>query len=111
MTISTVTFLGVGVGTTANDGTGDDLRTAFQKVNANFGWISNTGFNAGNISVIGEVDAVTANISGNLILSSHYVPASNTAPGTLGQIVWDSGNVYICVATNTWKRASLTSTF
>jgi hypothetical protein len=26
----------INVGTTANDGTGDDLRAAFQKVNANF---------------------------------------------------------------------------
>jgi hypothetical protein len=109
MTISTITFNSVNVGSAANDGTGDDLRTAFQKVNANFGFMSNTGFNAGNILVSNELDAGTANV-GNVIVSGGYVPASNTAPGTPGQIVWNSGNIYVCVATNTWKRASL-STF
>lgn len=111
MTISTVQFLSIGVGTTANDGTGDDLRTAFQKVNANFGWMGNTGFNAANISVANEIDSVRASISGNLTIGNLYVPTSNTAGGTPGQVVWDSGNIYVCVATNTWKRAALTSTF
>lgn len=111
MTISTASFLSINVGASANDGTGDDLRTAFQKVDANFGWIGNTGFTAANISVTNEIDAVTANVSGNITLSGSYKPTSNTSPGTVGQVAWDSGNVYICVATNTWKRAALTSTF
>ena len=50
-------------------------------------------------------------VQGNLIVANTYVPTSNTSTGTAGQIVWDSGNVYICVATDTWKRAALTSTF
>jgi hypothetical protein len=49
MTISTQPFIAVNVGTTANDGSGDDLRTAFIKVNDNFQYMGNTGFNAGNI--------------------------------------------------------------
>ena len=53
----------------------------------------------------------TLSASGNLTVASGYVPASNTAPGTAGQIVWDSGNVYVCIATDTWMRAALTSTF
>lgn len=31
----------------------------------------------------------------------------NTSAGTAGQIVWDSNYIYVCVATNTWHRASL----
>ena len=49
MTITTKQFTAINVGTTANDGTGDDLRTAFIKVNDNFQYMGNTGFNAGNI--------------------------------------------------------------
>ncbi len=111
MTITTQSFLSVGVGASANDGTGDDLRTAFQKVNANFGWMGNTGFNAANVNVSYGVETNQATVNGNLVVGNGYTPTSNTAPGTAGQIVWDSGNIYVCVATNTWMRAALTSTF
>lgn len=36
-------------------------------------------------------------------------PASGTATGNAGDICWDSDYIYVCVATNTWKRSSLTS--
>lgn len=98
MTISTVTFLGVGVGTTANDGTGDDLRTAFQKVNANFGWISNTGFNAGNISATGEIDAATATVTGNVTAGGNLVRAGGSI---------DSGYQYYAITGNTSITANV----
>ena len=34
-------------------------------------------------------------------------PASATASGTTGSIAWDNDYVYVCVATNTWKRSPL----
>jgi hypothetical protein len=34
-------------------------------------------------------------------------PASATATGTQGQIAWDADYVYVCVATDTWKRTAL----
>lgn len=34
-------------------------------------------------------------------------PASATASGTTGAIAWDNDYVYVCVATNTWKRSPL----
>lgn len=36
-------------------------------------------------------------------------PASATATGEAGQICWDANYVYVCVATNTWKRSPLTT--
>ncbi len=36
-------------------------------------------------------------------------PASASAAGNQGEICWDSNYVYVCVATNTWKRAALAS--
>lgn len=44
-----------------------------------------------------------------LNVTNSYSPANATSPGTTGQIVWDSAYVYVCVATNTWKRAALTT--
>lgn len=41
-----------------------------------------------------------------LIFSSH-APASASATGIVGQIAWDSGFLYMCVATNTWKRVAI----
>jgi len=34
-------------------------------------------------------------------------PASASATGTTGTIVWDADYVYVCTATNTWKRVAI----
>lgn len=36
-------------------------------------------------------------------------PASATATGTAGEICWDASYIYVCTATNTWKRSALTT--
>ena len=41
---------------------------------------------------------------------SQFVPASSSATGTVGDIAWGPNYIYVCVATNTWKRVLL-STF
>ena len=46
--------------------------------------------------------SVTGNISATL-----QTKASN-ATGTPGQICWDADYVYVCTATDTWKRSALT---
>jgi peptidoglycan/xylan/chitin deacetylase (PgdA/CDA1 family) len=37
------------------------------------------------------------------------VPATATSAGTAGDVAYDSSFVYVCVATNTWKRSALSS--
>lgn len=37
------------------------------------------------------------------------VPLNASSEGEPGQMAWDTNYVYICVATNTWKRAKLES--
>ncbi len=44
--------------------------------------------------------------SGNLMQSA---PASASASGTAGQIAYDSSYFYVCTATNTWKRAAIST--
>jgi hypothetical protein len=41
--------------------------------------------------------------------ASGSAPASATSSGSAGTIAYDSSYVYICVATNTWRRASISS--
>lgn len=49
-------------------------------------------------------------ISGDtLVLSTSKTPSSATDTGTTGQIAWDSNYIYVCVATNTWKRVAIST--
>lgn len=34
-------------------------------------------------------------------------PATATSPGSTGAITWDSGFLYVCTATDTWKRVAI----
>jgi hypothetical protein len=36
-------------------------------------------------------------------------PASASDTGTAGEICWDASYIYVCTATNTWKRAALST--
>jgi hypothetical protein len=47
--------------------------------------------------------------SDTLVLSTAKTPASASAAGTTGQIAWDANFIYVCVATNTWKRSAITT--
>ena len=47
--------------------------------------------------------------TGNFIVSNATTPASATANGTTGTIAWDADFIYVCTATDTWKRAALTT--
>jgi len=40
---------------------------------------------------------------------SNGTPASATATGTTGEIQWDANYIYVCVATNTWKRVAIST--
>jgi len=49
---------------------------------------------------------VTVN-AGNLTVSSPDIPASASATGTAGAVSWDADYIYICTATDTWKRVAI----
>ena len=47
-------------------------------------------------------------VTGNTInLPNTRTPASAAAPGTKGDICWDTSYIYVCVATDTWKRVAI----
>jgi len=43
----------------------------------------------------------------SLRIVTSKTPASAAATGTQGQISWDADYIYVCTATDTWKRAAL----
>ena len=55
------------------------------------------------------VDAARANadILDAAAVTVVAVPVSATAPGKPNQIAYDATHIYVCVATNTWVRATL----
>ena len=58
----------------------------------------------------GSIPTPTAqlDISNNTIrLRNSRTPASATASGNRGDICWDTNYIYVCVATNTWKRTAI----
>jgi len=60
------------------------------------------------LQVTGVVTATTfdGNVSGEVTLEG-AAPATATSTGTAGDIRYDANYVYVCVATNTWKRSAL----
>jgi hypothetical protein len=59
------------------------------------------------------INVPTMAVSGNLTLNGLFgeplTTQTSTSPGTAGQICWDANYIYICTATNTWKRVALTA--
>ena len=43
----------------------------------------------------------------DLAITSPTVPASASATGTAGTVSWDADYIYICTATDTWKRVAI----
>lgn len=61
------------------------------------------------ITVANFFGNVSANavFNGTLALSNTAPPASASGTGRKGELRYDGNYLYICVATNTWKRTAL----
>lgn len=84
MTITTA-YQAVFVGTAANDGTGDDLRSAFEKVNSAFGYMGNAVINTVDIDASGTVSAGYLEGDGSA-LTNLLSPVANALPSYSGNI-------------------------
>lgn len=84
----------INVGTVANDGTGDPLRTAFQKTNANFtelyspavGVVTGTRFvltSAGINAQVGNIYILLSTDNGKIITLTNALPITLTCPAGL----------------------------
>jgi hypothetical protein len=61
----------------------------------------------GGVVFLGSGLVTYVNSNGQLVLANIAAPSSASATGTQGEIRWDSGFIYVCTATNTWKRVAI----
>jgi hypothetical protein len=75
---------------------------------------SNTGVglqvysNSGIIAQFSNNTQTVLTIDNKGLLRSPQQTKTSTSAGTAGDICWDANYIYVCTATNTWKRAALT---
>lgn len=43
----------------------------------------------------------------HLRVTTSKTPAAAASPGSQGDIAWDSNYLYVCVASNSWKRVAI----
>ena len=71
---------------------------------------------SGDLLIGSDLNATPAKSTKNFTVGSvldffngNAVPASATATGIKGQIAADATHLYICTATNTWRKVSITT--
>jgi hypothetical protein len=69
--------------------------------------LSNNQTFSSNVTINGNL-SVNTNVTVTGLLSATPATQTNNAIGTAGQICWDTSYIYVCIATNMWKRAALT---
>ena len=102
-------------GTTSTAAAGSGAKIQFRNGDSNF-----AGFTAGtiqseqidtsnhNLALAGEGSSGGVVIS-NLRFKTSSTPASSSATGTTGAIEYDADYIYICTATDTWKRVAIST--
>jgi hypothetical protein len=65
--------------------------------------LTSLGVQCGAITASGQINAQSSGFKAN-----QRTVAQGVA-GTAGEIFWDANYIYVCTATNTWKRAALTT--
>ena len=64
--------------------------------------------NPGKVGIATDSPTATLDVNSNIIrLRTAKTPASAGGAGNAGDICWDADYIYVCVATNTWKRAAI----
>lgn len=65
---------------------------------------------ASNVGIGTTTPTEKLDINGDSIrLRTAQTPASASATGSQGQIAWDANYIYVCVATDTWKRVAIST--
>lgn len=120
----------INIGTAANDGSGDPLRTAFDKANDNFSELYAKGAAGSNLDLSNnDIEATNSNGGVNLVpsgsgkvtveddsvsiaVSKTVTNAVGASGDTMGMVAWDADYIYICTAdydgsTSVWKRSAI----
>jgi hypothetical protein len=87
--------------TTLNGATGTTMY--FRLNNATLMELDATGLGIGNVTPTTLLD-----VNGDSVRIRTSQSPSSGGTGIQGEIAWDASYIYVCTATNTWKRAALT---
>lgn len=125
----------INIGGTANDGTGDPLRTAFTKANQNFAELYAKGAAGSNLDLSdNKIEATNSNgnvellpngagrvviVDDSITINTSKTPATSKgiSGDKAGMVAWDANYIYVCTANytdgvaNIWKRAAIGSTW
>jgi hypothetical protein len=67
------------------------------------------GFNAANTYDVGSTTNRARSVYVRDLIVTTRTPSSASDAGTTGMIGWDSSYIYVCTATNTWKRVAIST--
>lgn len=107
----------IAIAANADNITSGTLTTSLLPATANVSTAVNVGanvnltvssINVGNSTVNTVANSTSLNTT-KIFLSTSNAPSSNTDTGTLGEIRIDTNYIYVCVATDTWKRVELSN--
>ena len=122
----------INIGAAANDGTGDPLRTCFDKINDNFSELYAKGPAGANFDLSdNDIEATNSNGGINLIpngtgkvvveddsvtIQTSKTPSSSVGASgdTAGMVAWDASYIYVCTAnydgsTAIWRRSAIST--
>ena len=121
----------INIGASANDGTGDPLRTCFQKINSNFSEIysrdaagSNLDISNNQIAALntnGNVELAPNGAGHAVVVDDHIIINTSNTPSAIGSsgdkagsISWDGSYMYVCTAnydgvTAIWKKVGVST--
>ena len=104
----------VGIGTTSPGGTVDIQAAAstapliIQGPSSEFARIDSSGRLL--VGTSSDSGGALFQVNGDRIrIGTAKTPASASATGTTGEICWDANYIYVCTATNTWKRTAIST--
>jgi hypothetical protein len=63
---------------------------------------------AGTLTSMVAITAANVTLGSRPIIPTH-TPASASATGTAGEVAWDADYIYVCTATDTWKRVAIST--
>jgi hypothetical protein len=118
LTVNGIGAFGAGAVTTPSIAATGDLNTGFWFPAADTIAASTNGTEGARIDSSGRLLVGTSSNSGGALLqingnririATANTPASASATGTTGEIAWDANYIYVCTATNTWKRTAIST--
>ena len=65
---------------------------------------------SGNVGIGTNNPTASLDVNSNIVrVRTSKTPASSSDIGNAGDICWDANYIYVCTATNTWKRTAITT--